>query len=160
MRPLGGRRTFILRTTCLQFALAVVASSAAQEPRDKAAKEELAKLEGTWRLVSGEIDGRKVPRGDIKDVSMVIRGDRVTIAEGKQISQAEIRVNPAAKPKQIDTKYLSGPEKGFTALGIYELDGNTLRICHTSKAKPKRPEKLETAENSRLVLAVWQRAMK
>ena len=91
---------------------------------------------------------------------MVIRGDRATISEGKQASQAEIPVNTAATPKQIDTKYLSGPEKGFPALGIYELDGNTLRICHTSKAKTKRPEKFETAKNSRLVLAVWKRAMK
>jgi uncharacterized protein (TIGR03067 family) len=119
-----------------------------------------AKLEGTWRLVSGEIDGRKVPQGDIKHVSMVIRGDRATVAEGEQTSEAEIRVNTAAKPKQIDTKYLSGPEKGFTALGIYELDGDTLRICHTSKAKTERPEMFETAENSWLVLGVWKREKK
>jgi uncharacterized protein (TIGR03067 family) len=149
-----------MRTTCLLLALAGVASAAAQEPNDKGAKEELAKLEGTWRLVSGETDRRKVPQEDIKDVSMVIRGDRATVSEGKQTSQAGIRVNAAAKPKQIDTKYLSGPEKGFTALGIYELDGDTLRICHTSKATTKRPEKFETAENSRLVLAVWKREKK
>jgi hypothetical protein len=41
---------------------------------------------------------------DIKDSSMVIRGDRATISE--------LRVNTAAKPKQIDTKNLDGPEKG------------------------------------------------
>jgi uncharacterized protein (TIGR03067 family) len=80
----------------------------------------------------------KVPQEDIKDVSLVIRRDRATISEGKQTSEGEIRVNTAAKPKQIDTKYLSGPEKDLTTLGIYELDGDTLRICHTSPLRTAR----------------------
>jgi uncharacterized protein (TIGR03067 family) len=145
---------------CLLLALAAVNSAAAQEPREKAPGEELAKLEGTWRLVSAEVDGRKVPQEDIKDVSLVIRGDRATFAEGKQTSEAEIRVKTTAKPKQIDTRYLSGPEKGFTALGIYELDGDTLRICHTSRKDQKRPEKFASTEEAKLVLAVWKREKK
>jgi hypothetical protein len=40
----------------------------------------------------------------------------------------EIRVNTAAA-KQIDTKNLDGPEKGFISVGNYERDGDTLRIC-------------------------------
>ena len=40
----------------------------------------------------------------------------------------EIRVNTAAKPKQIDTKNLDGPEKGFISVGNYELKGETRRI--------------------------------
>jgi hypothetical protein len=55
---------------------------------------------------------------------------------------------------------LSGPEKGYTALGIYELDGDTLRICHTWKGQRKRPEKFAIAEGSGLVLAVWKREKK
>jgi hypothetical protein len=47
---------------------------------------------------------------DIKDPSMVIRGDRATMSEGKQTFEVEIRVNTAAKPKQIDTKNLGGRE--------------------------------------------------
>ena len=39
-----------------------------------------------------------------------------------------MRVTTAAKPKQIDTKNLDGTEKGFVSVGIYELDGDTLRI--------------------------------
>ncbi len=41
----------------------------------------------------------------------------------------EIRVNTAAKPKQIDTKNLDGPEKDIISVGNYELEGDTLRIC-------------------------------
>jgi hypothetical protein len=43
---------------------------------------------------------------------MVIRGDRATISEGKHTFEVEIRVNTAAKSKQIETKreglYLDG----------------------------------------------------
>ena len=34
-------------------------------------------------------------------------------SEGKQTFEVEIRVNTAAKPKEIDTKNLDGPENGF-----------------------------------------------
>ena len=81
-------------------------------------------------------------------------------SEGKQTFEVEIRVNTAAKPKQIDTKNLDGPEKGFISVGIYELDGDTLRICHTWKGQTKRPEKFAIAEGSGLVLAVWKREKK
>jgi hypothetical protein len=69
-----------MRTTCLLLALAVVASAAAQEPKDKGAKEELAKLEGTWRLVSGEIDGHKVPQEDMGGWEM---DDRSSVVPGR-----------------------------------------------------------------------------
>jgi uncharacterized protein (TIGR03067 family) len=72
----------------------------------------------------------------------------------------EIRVNTAAKPKQIDTKNLHGPEKGLISVGISELDGDTLRICHTWKGQTKRAEKFAVAEGSGLVLAVWKREKK
>jgi hypothetical protein len=52
------------------------------------------------------------------------------------------------------------PRKGYTALGIYELDGHTLRICHTWKGQTRRPEKFATAEESRFVMAVWKREKK
>jgi uncharacterized protein (TIGR03067 family) len=76
-------------------------------------------------------------------------------SERKQTFEVEIRVNTAAKPKQIDTKNLDGPEKGSISVGIYEL-----RICHTWKGQTKRPEKFAIAEGSGLVLAVWKREKK
>ena len=47
----------------------------------------------------------------------------------KQSFDVGIRVNTAAKPKQIDMKNFDGPEKGFISVGIYDLEGDTLRIC-------------------------------
>jgi NADPH:quinone reductase-like Zn-dependent oxidoreductase len=39
-------------------------------------------------------------------------------SEGKQTLEVEIRVNTAAKPKQIDTKNLDGPEEGLYLRGL------------------------------------------
>ena len=122
--------------------------------------EELAKFEGTWRFVSGKVDELTVPKADLRDVSMVIRGDRATISLGKQTLEAlQLRVNPAARPKQIDATTLDGSEQGSISLGIYELDRDSLRICQTWKPRTRRPEKFEIDEGSGLVLNLWKRGL-
>jgi uncharacterized protein (TIGR03067 family) len=49
-------------------------------------------------------------------------------------------LDPGKKPKTIDIKFTEGPEKGNTSLGIYELDGDTLKICLTITAKDRPTE--------------------
>ena len=39
------------------------------------------------------------------------------------------KFDPTATPKSIDYWHLNGPDKGKTGLGIYELQGDTLRVC-------------------------------
>jgi uncharacterized protein (TIGR03067 family) len=125
---------------------------------NKAAGEELARFEGTWRFVAGEADQRTVPAVDLSGASMVIKGNRASIAQGGQtLEVVELRVNPATQPKQIDAVELEGPYKGAIALGIYELDGDSLRICQTWRGRTERPENFEIEEGSRLVLVVWKR---
>ena len=43
------------------------------------------------------------------------------------------------KPKMVDLTFTAGPEKGKTSLGIYEVDGDTWKICLglAGKGRPK-----------------------
>ena len=67
---------------------------------------------------------------------MVTTGKRVakdgetTITFRGQVNfKAKFTIDPTKKPKTIDYKMTEGPTKGKTHLGIYELDGDTVKFC-------------------------------
>jgi uncharacterized protein (TIGR03067 family) len=53
-------------------------------------------------------------------------------------------------------KFTEGPEKGNTALGIYELDGDEWKLCLTITAKD-RPTEFAAKPKSGLGLEVLKR---
>jgi RNA polymerase sigma-70 factor (ECF subfamily) len=117
----------------------------AQQKAPGASKDEdEKKLQGTWYTVSVESHGREVPQERIraKDVRLVVQSDRWTLKETQGDADKEFTVlrDPAKKPKAIDIIYKSGENKGKTSLGIYELDGRTLRVCVGEPGDP-RPTK-------------------
>jgi RNA polymerase sigma factor (sigma-70 family) len=104
------------------------------------------KLQGTWYAVSVESHGQKAPMGRIlaKGVHLVIDGDKWTLKEvrGDPDKAHTARLDPTKRPKQIDITYDAGENKGRTSLGIYERDGNTLRVCLGEPGDP-RPTKFD-----------------
>ena len=124
-------------------------------------KEELSKFQGVWSRTFGEIDMVTVPNFVFVDSVMMIRDGRAMITEGGQTFEMEIvRLDTSADPKHIDIKSLDGPEKDSISFGIYELEGDTLRICHSLKRQAMRPIKFEIPEGSGLVQSLWKRVIK
>jgi uncharacterized protein (TIGR03067 family) len=110
---------------------------AADEKKDDA-KDELKKFEGAWVLVSSEHDGEKAPEELIKTAKASVKGDKVTLSVGgKTVMEAEFKVDPTKKPKTIDSTATAGPDKGKKSFGIYEMEGDTLKICYNEKERPK-----------------------
>lgn len=62
----------------------------------------------------------------------------VTLTVAKEVLQATYRLDPSKKPRAIDLTSTSGETKGRTYLGIYELDGDALKICF-SEYEQDRP---------------------
>jgi uncharacterized protein (TIGR03067 family) len=143
------------------FTIALVSSvTLATEPRDQV-KDEIAKLQGTWKLVAAEAAGRPLPKEILeKLVSMVIQGDAFTETfKGKENDpdRAKIRVDPSKSPKEIDFADAE-PEAGKEPnvhLGIYEIDGDTLKICISRPGMP-RPKKFQAPDLNTL-LRVYKR---
>jgi uncharacterized protein (TIGR03067 family) len=114
----------------------------ADEPT-AAVKKEMEKLQGKWVLVGGEREGEKIPEGALKEEKIVltITGEKLSVSvtrmgETKTLDKGSYQiVDAGAKPKTID---LTGfPKPDVKMLGIYELDGNTLKICIGESARPK-----------------------
>jgi uncharacterized protein (TIGR03067 family) len=127
---------------------------------DDAVKKEKRQLEGEWSMVSGEIDRQPLPAEYVKGAKRVAKDDETTVMIGGRLfMKARFTIDPSKKPKTIDYVMTGGPTKGKTQLGIYELDGDTVKFCFAAPGK-ERPKEFTTEEGSGRTLSVWKRARK
>jgi uncharacterized protein (TIGR03067 family) len=76
----------------------------------------------------------------LKDSSIVIEGNRFTSIGMGAVYEGTLELDASARPAQINMKFDAGPEKGNTNLGIYELSGDTLKLCLATRelVRPSR----------------------
>jgi uncharacterized protein (TIGR03067 family) len=119
------------------FFLVLAILVAAAGPRDEAAKQEMAKLEGNWKTVladaGGKLDGRLY-------ATLSFVANKFARTFKSQTVRGHYEVNPASKPKTIDISFDDGPDKGKTVAGIYALEGENLRICYAEPGKARPTE--------------------
>jgi uncharacterized protein (TIGR03067 family) len=136
--------------------LVLVGSVAAQADR----KKEMAILEGEWSMVSGEASGQSLPEDAVRSGKRIAKDGETTITiSGRVFFKAKVTIDPTKKPKAIDYKMTEGPTKGKTHLGIYELDGDTVKFCFAAPGK-ERPTEFSANEGSGRTLSVWKRVKK
>jgi uncharacterized protein (TIGR03067 family) len=117
-------------------------------------------LEGEWSMVSGEASGQALPAESIKTMKRVAKDGVTTITSGETVFfTAKYTIDPTKKPKMIDYTMTAGPTKGKTHLGIYELDGDTVKFCFAAPGKD-RPTEFKAPADSERTLSVWKRAKK
>jgi uncharacterized protein (TIGR03067 family) len=124
-------------------------SAVAQE---EAAKKDLESLQGVWQFVSME-GGDPLPPEKLKELKLTIKGNKAShpASEGKT-EEATIKLDPSKKPKAIDFTPQTGPDKGKTLLGIYAIDGDTLKICGAKVGGDRPTEFKESKDVSLIVL--------
>jgi uncharacterized protein (TIGR03067 family) len=145
-----------MRTTVAVIAILVLIGADA----DDAVKKEMAQLEGEWSMVSGEASGTSMPKDLVSTGKRVAKDGETTITIGGQVYlKAKFTIDPAKKPKAIDYTMTEGPTKGKTHLGIYELDGDTVKFCFAAPGKD-RPTDFTAKEGSDRTLSVWKRDKK
>ena len=143
----------LMATGCLVLLLG------AAEPADDV-KKELAKLEGNWSMVSGEREGQKLPDDLVKDAKRVSKGNETTVSIGGQVFiKATYTIDPGKKPKRIDYTVTEGANKGKKLLGIYELDGDTVKFCFAGPDQ-ERPKEFKTEADDTRTMSVWKKEKK
>src|SRR5262249_55207048 len=92
--------------------------------KDDPAKQDLKKKQGTWKVVSGGADGKKMPAEMIASMALTVKGNQF-IPVDKPEDVATVKLDPVQKPPAIDLTEKSKE----VSLGIYQLDGDTLKLC-------------------------------
>jgi uncharacterized protein (TIGR03067 family) len=132
--------------------LLAVGYGAADLPAAPAAPKGPAELQGTWKLVSVEVNGKPVDVTD-QQPRWVIRGDKVRYG-GEEI--ASLAVDAKAAPKIIDLSFLS-PKRAYE--GIYAVEKDKLKVCVNKQTDgvKERPDGFSTKDKENWRLLVFER---
>jgi uncharacterized protein (TIGR03067 family) len=114
------------------------------------------KLQGTWEFVSMKMDGQPALKMDPPG-TITFDGDKFTVKIGGMVVQAGTQtLDTSKKPHAVDAKIAEGEGKGMTQLGIYEIDGDTMKACFDVNGK-KRPTEFKSTAGSGTMLVVCKR---
>ena len=133
---------------CLASAVAP-AVSRPDDPPTKAPAE----LQGTWKLVSLEVDGKdREPLGG-GSPRWVVKDNRISYG-GEEI--AKFTADASTSPRVIDLKFRD-PERAYE--GVYTVEKDTLKVCINKNADgaKNRPDKFATKDQADWLLMVFER---
>ena len=151
----------IALVTLLCTLVVTVSGGTSARADDKAdVEKELKKFQGTWTFESVEAGGKKLPADQFKGITVTFEGDKYAVKNGDEAVEAATQtLDPSKSPKTLDAKVTDGPNKGAVILGIYEISGDTLKVCFDPEGK-KRPTEFKTASGSQTTLVVHKRQKK
>jgi uncharacterized protein (TIGR03067 family) len=92
-------------------------------------------MQGTWKVVAMERNGVKTSDDDLKNFHVTIKSYHVTADDGRKIQEADFVLNTDPTPKSIHFVSKDNEGKKKNQPGIFELDGDTLKICYVHEGK-------------------------
>ena len=152
MRPTHARYT----VGWMALASMVLGGVAAEEPK-AGGRPAVEQLRGAWRPESVTEGGRKLTGADLevyKGMTLTIQEGKSTLkaADGAVLSACELKVDAGRDPKTFDAKEVEGLGVGRIYKGVWEIEGDTLKWCFSTKDRPKGFEDKEEADFFLLVL--------
>ena len=130
--------------------------SAAEPQKPDQSKKDLDAMQGNWRAVAVEAKGMPSGEDAIKKFKLIVKKDDYSVkVNGKDHVSAKLMLKADRKPKELDLVQETGP----VYKGIYEIDGDTFKICIclSSDADSERPKEFKSGEDSNTALFSWQR---
>jgi uncharacterized protein (TIGR03067 family) len=132
-------------------------------------KEDLKQMQGVWRVV--KIDGQGEDKDELKDARVIIRGNKLELRLGKAtLRETVFSLDPKKQPKWINIQFelkrgeFGGGKlkevKGIkeTSPGIYEIKGDTLRLCISGTQE--RPKVFSGSISKKRIVMVLEREKK
>jgi len=121
--------------------LSVALLAGADDQPEDAAK----KLQGTWAVVSEELNGRKTPDDQIKGTTLTVEGDKLSIRQGgKTALSGTFKLDASQKPAHLDIT-LTPPPKDAVMRMILQLDGDDLKLGAGKGEYGPRPTNFDEA---------------
>lgn len=121
--------------------------------------DDLKAMAGTWKVEAVEAGGKAVESPDLKDLVVTIAGDHYEVMTKDGKDAGTLKLDETQKPKTMDGTDTEGLDAGKVTKAIYELSGDTLRVCYAIEGS-ERPTELATREGSRWLLVTYKREKK
>lgn len=118
---------------------------------------ELDGIQGTWDIVTLEVNGAPMDAGAIAGSRIIVTGDSFTTEAMGAVYRGTVRLDGATSPKSIDLLFTEGPEQGNANHGIYERHGDEWTIC-LNMMGGARPREFATTPDSGCALETLRRS--
>ena len=136
----------------IALAIRASAAGAGAGPND-----EREAVRGTWVCESAVVDGKPLPDNVARELRLTITAERYKTERADEVLfDSTYRLDPSTDPKQIEMTATEGDAAGKPALGIYAVDGDTLRMCYVLPGRD-RPGTFESTPGSKAFLVTWKR---
>lgn len=140
-------------------------SQKSEKPSDKppetpAAKSDQDLLNGTWEIVASEINGKRdeMPAELRGKFHWVFTGDKIRATDAEGGYEATWSIDASKNPKTFDMTIISGSDKGSATLGLYELDGDNLKLCYGENRPAGKIRPTEIRSTKDYGIAYFKRA--
>jgi uncharacterized protein (TIGR03067 family) len=147
----------IIKTCSIALVLTTsLTARAAEAAKDRKPSDDQKALQGDWVPARAELSGKPMSDDVLKTISLKLIKNNYEVLVAGSPDNGTWSIDPDAKPKAMTVKGVKGPNAGKTFPAIYELDGETLRICYDLSGKA-RPKEFKTAEGTKLYLVTYKR---
>jgi uncharacterized protein (TIGR03067 family) len=113
-------------------------------------------LLGRWAPVTAAMAGQAWPDALLKTISLTRTAHAYEVTVGAMADRGTWTIDAAATPKAMTITGTEGPNQGKTLPCIYELAGDTLRVCYDLSGTA-RPTAFESTARTTLYLVSYQR---
>ena len=136
---------------CIGLAVAASLSAyAADSPDDAKA------VQGSWMPAKAELAGLPLPAAVLKSISLKLDDGKYEVLVGENTDKGTYMIDSTTKPKGMSVTGTEGPNKDKTFPAIYELQGDTLRICYDLSGA-KTPTEFKSVAGTKLYLVTYTR---
>ena len=150
------------RASFLMLNLSILSLAIFLEANGSLSESDLDKIQGTWEIVSMEINGEVIQagEGELIGESFIIFKDDKFRTEWKWEGRHEVydtkafKLDSTQSPKHFDILENEEPFKGKLSKGIYKFEGNLLKICVDGG---KRPSTFDAGEFSNRTFFVFKK---
>jgi uncharacterized protein (TIGR03067 family) len=113
-------------------------------------------VQGNWKPAKAEFAGQAMTDAVLKTISLKLENGQYEVFVGEEPDRGTYTLDAATNPRSMTITGTAGPNSGKTFPAIYELKGDTLRICYDLSGA-KSPSEFKSVAGTRLYLVTYYR---
>jgi uncharacterized protein (TIGR03067 family) len=120
------------------------------------APDDVQSLQGLWLPASAELSGQPMSQDLLKVISLRLDNGRYEVFVAGEPDRGTYAVSAGSNPKSMLVIGTVGPNHGRCFPAIYDLEGDTLRICYDLSGAAY-PTDFKSAAGTKLYLVTYNR---
>jgi len=141
----------MIHIRCIGLVVAASLGAFAADPPDDAKA-----VQGSWVPTKAELGGQPMAEAVLKTISLKLNTGKYEVLVGDKPDKGTYTMDATTKPRSMTITGTEGPNEGKTFTCIYELKGDTLRVCYDLSGA-KRPTEFKSIAGTKLYLVTYQR---